>query len=84
LDTNYITKKRNFFSGATNNFDPEREDVVGPNCKQTSQRNGMKYSDKPLTPENNFPTEFTCPNYSPQPVSMIKYPTIHEESDPEC
>jgi len=72
------------FSGAINKCDPEREDVVGPDCKQTSQRNNMKYSDKRLTPENEFPTEFTSPNYSTQSVSMIKFPTIHEESNPEC
>jgi len=78
-----IRKSGNLFSGATNNCDPERE-VVGMNCKQTNQRNDMKYSDKRLTPENKFPTEFTSPNYSQQPVSVIKYPTIHEESDPEC
>jgi len=72
------------FSGATNNCDPVREDVVGPNWQQTSQRNNMNYSDKRLTPENKFPTEFPSPNYSPHSVSVIKYPTIHEESDPEC
>jgi hypothetical protein len=43
----------------------------------------MKYSGKRLTPECECPTGFTSPNYSSQSVSTIKYPTIHEESDPE-
>lgn len=84
LDTNCTTKKRIFFSGATNICDPGPEDDVGPICKQTSHRNDMKFSDKGLAPEDRFPSEFTSPNYSPQSVSVIKYPTIHEESNPEC
>jgi hypothetical protein len=71
------------FSGVSDCDSLEQGAIAGPDCNQTRERNDGLESDNWHLPENTCPTGFTGLDRSLKAVSVTRYPTIDEESDPD-
>jgi hypothetical protein len=72
------------FSGVSDCDSLEQGVIAGSDYNQTGERNDGMESDNRHLPENTCPTGFTGLDRSLKPVSVTRYPTIDEESDPDC
>jgi hypothetical protein len=72
------------FSGLSDCDSLEQGAIAVPDYNQTRERNDGMEPDNWHLPENTYPTGFIGLDRSLKSMSVTRYPTIDEESDPDC